>query len=59
MNTPLPVKSRGSHKSATLTAHQKSDQVQPSAQSKIGKSVSNLSLRYPKDLERCFVLGNN
>lgn len=59
MNTPLPVQPRGPDKSAILTADQKSEQIQPNTQTKIGKSVTNLSLRYPKDLERCFVLGNN
>ena len=59
MNTPLPVPPRSSHQSAILTAHQKSEQVQPNSQAKVGKTVSNLSLRYPKDLERCFILGNN
>ena len=60
MNTHLPVKThQSSSKSAILTAQHKSEQERQDAQAKIGKSAANLSLRYPKDLERCFVLGNN
>lgn len=63
MNTQLPVNPRSSHKPAMLTTHPKTAAVhgesEENSQTKLGKSVNNLSLRYPKELERCFVLGNN
>ena len=59
MNTPLPVNPRRSDKPAILTAQQKITQAQPGSPPKTVQGHPNLSLRYPKDLERCFVLGNN
>ncbi|QIL90359.1 hypothetical protein ACONUD_17830 [Microbulbifer harenosus] len=59
MNTHLSVKPESSSKPVLLTAQQKSAQEQQNSQTKTGKSAANAGLRYPKDLERCFVLGNN
>lgn len=59
MNTPLPVKARSSQKSAILAAQQKAGPDPQNSHTKTGKSHPNLGLRYPKDLEHCFVLGNN
>ncbi|WP_231758636.1 hypothetical protein [Microbulbifer elongatus] len=59
MNTHLPVKPQSSRKSAMLTTQHKAETTRQSSPAKIGKSIDNLSLRYPKELEHCFVLGNN
>ncbi|MCK7599001.1 hypothetical protein M0G74_17135 [Microbulbifer sp. CAU 1566] len=59
MNTQLPLSAQGSAKPNLLATPHKAEQAQQNPQAKIGKSVNNLSLRYPKELERCFVLGNN
>lgn len=60
MNTQLPVQPRPSSSPSTLlTPQNKPGQARKNSQSKIGQRADNLSLRYPKDLERCFVLGNN
>lgn len=59
MNTHLSVKQQSSSTPALLAAQQKREQKQQNSQTATGKSAANASLRYPKDLERCFVLGNN
>lgn len=59
MNTHLSVKPHSSSKPALLAAQKKHEQEEQNLQTKTGKSAANLGLRYPKDLERCFVLGNN
>ncbi|WP_193754265.1 hypothetical protein [Microbulbifer sp. Q7] len=57
MNTQLPTKSQPPAKAALLAKPSKAAS-QP-APGKADSNVANLSLRYPKDLEHCFVLGNN
>lgn len=59
MNTHLPVKPQSSSTPALLAAQQKREQQPQNSQIITGKNAANASLRYPKDLERCFVLGNN
>lgn len=57
MNTHLSAKSQRPHKPALLVEQQK--QEQQDNRKGPGKTAVNLGLRYPKDLEQCFVLGNN
>ncbi|WP_160151529.1 hypothetical protein [Microbulbifer sp. ALW1] len=59
MNTQLPVNPQRSAKPAMLAAQEKTDQQTQNPDAKTGRSRGNLELRYPKELERCFVLGNN
>lgn len=59
MNTHLPAKPDRSAKPAILAGERKSAEVKQSAKNKTGKFGKNASLRYPEELERCFVLGNN
>ncbi|HEY8567744.1 hypothetical protein [Microbulbifer sp.] len=59
MNTHLSAKPQSSPKPALLAEQQKHEQAQQDKRDKPGKTAANLGLRYPKDLERCFVLGNN
>ncbi len=59
MNTHLPLKSHHQAKPAILATRQKDTTAHSQSHAKLGKTCDNLSLRYPKDLERCFVLGNN
>jgi len=59
MNTPLPVKAQTPPNPTALSARQKVATQKPHSRVSTGKACVNLSLRYPKELEHCFVLGNN
>lgn len=59
MNTQLPAKTQSSAKSDLFATPQKAPPSAKNLQSKSLKKSTNLSLRYPKELEHCFVLGNN
>lgn len=59
MNTQVPVKSRSAAKPPVLAVQPESEADKPASSTKAGRNRANLGLRYPKELERCFVLGNN
>ncbi|WP_078085207.1 hypothetical protein [Microbulbifer mangrovi] len=59
MNTQLPVKSPTPAKTSVLAAQHEPEASKAESSTNTGRSRANLGLRYPKELERCFVLGNN
>ena len=59
MNTHLPATKPKTPEPGLLTGSRKAGQGKREPEAKTGQRGANLSLRYPKDLERCFVLGNN
>ncbi|MBB5213008.1 hypothetical protein [Microbulbifer hydrolyticus] len=59
MNTQMPVNTESSAQSALLAAQSKPSQEKQDSTAKTGNGCVNVGLRYPEELEHCFVLGNN